>query len=210
MLPLLPQHDCPSATGLYKGRNRSIATLLWISKSFSFLSSREAALKRPGYLPDVFWHGLQTATCRGALSLHMAMLKTVKGENIKGNIQLVSCNLMRRSHGFCQSLWEQLTEQKIQQCLSKSWEYLHYQVNKRAGKDYYSLYKSIKNEAESFWGFLKHKFLNRDFLGLSTLSTAANQGSRTKIPSLWEGLMGYNARKLCFVENSSSSYIYGH
>lgn len=72
--------------------------------SFCFLSSREAALKRPGYLPDVFWHGLQTAICQGALSLHMAMFKIAKGENEKENTQPVSCNLMRRSHGFYQSL----------------------------------------------------------------------------------------------------------
>lgn len=74
--------------------------------SFSFLSNRESALKRPGYLPDALWHGLQTATCRGALSLHMATLKTAKGQNAKGNTPPVSHRLMRRSHGFCQSLQE--------------------------------------------------------------------------------------------------------
>lgn len=74
--------------------------------SFSFLSNREAALKRPGYLPDALWHGLQTATSQGALPLHMAMLKTAKGENVKGETQSMSCRLMRRSHGFCQSLQE--------------------------------------------------------------------------------------------------------
>ena len=82
---------------------------------FSFLSNREAAMKRLGYLPDALWHGLQRATCQGALSLHMATLKTAKGENVKGSTQSMSCRLIR-SHGLCQSLREQLIEQKIQQC----------------------------------------------------------------------------------------------
>lgn len=78
------------------------------NSSSSFLSNRKAALKRAGYFPDAFWHGLQLH-----VELHCLctwLLKTAEGENGKGSTQSVSHGLMRRQ-GLCQSLQEPKTQQ---------------------------------------------------------------------------------------------------
>lgn len=87
VLPLLPLYDCPSSVGLYKAETDLLPQFSgFLNTYFHFLSNKEPALKRPGHLPDAAWHGPQTVTCQGALSLYVAMLKSEMGENVKGSL----------------------------------------------------------------------------------------------------------------------------
>jgi len=116
--------------------------------SFSFLSKGEAALKRPGCLPDALWHGLQTATCRGALSAHGCIKNSKRSKREREHIICVTQAGEEKTWVLSKPLGA--VDRANDTAVQPLENICTIRLTKERGRGLLSLYRSIKNKVESF------------------------------------------------------------